>query len=169
MARREQSGHDDPTEVYAGLRDQILGLDPARAGIGPSADLPTVWGLMMETGYPNGTATLVALADGTTSMYFSSGGGVIGAGEYAQVARATRRLLEVTERYVPDMPPAAGDDALPAAGRVIVRALTYQGERGAEAAEDDLGHRRHVLSPVFHAAHEVITQIRILHEQRSAN
>lgn len=153
--------------VYDGLRQQILDLDPAAAGLAASPELPTVWGLLMETGYPGGVATLVALADGTTSLYLSTGGGVIGGGEHRQVAAATRRLLGIVERHLGQMPPSA-DTGLPAVGRVALRALTYQGRHGAEAAEDDLGYQRHPLWPVFHAAHDVITELRLIEESRMA-
>jgi hypothetical protein len=118
----------------------------------------------METGYPNGTATLVALADGTTSLCLSSGGGIIGGGQHTPVAEATRRLLHIAERHLTGMVPAADTD-LPVSGRVRLRALAYHGQYSVDAAEDDLGYRRHPLWPVFHAAHDVITQLRILDEQ----
>jgi hypothetical protein len=41
--------------------------------------------LLMETGYPEAVATLVAVADGTSSLYFSNGGGFIGVGTPAGV------------------------------------------------------------------------------------
>jgi hypothetical protein len=151
--------------VYDGLRQQILDLDPAAAGLTASPELPTVWGLLMETGHPNGVATLVALADGTTSLYLSTGGGVIGGGAHPQVAAATRRLLGIVERYLAQIP-ASTQTALPAVGRVALRALTYHGRHVAEAAEDDLGYQRHPLWPVFHAAHDVITELRLIEEAR---
>jgi hypothetical protein len=65
---------------YAELRQQVFRLD--RSGLGPDADARTgqVWGVMFEMGQLNGTVTFVALADNTTSMYTSTGGGMIGAG-----------------------------------------------------------------------------------------
>jgi len=36
----------------------------------------------------------------------------------------------------------------------------------AQASEDDLGNGRHQLSPVFRAAHRVITELRLLDEAR---
>ena len=92
----------------------------------------------MDIESPTGTATLVGLADGTTSLYLSSGGGVIGGGEHAQVASATRALLLVVEGQLDQMPTTT-DTPLPAAGRVVLRAMTYHGQRAVDAAEDDLG------------------------------
>lgn len=35
-----------------------------------------------------------------------------------------------------------------------------------QAPEDDLGTERHTLSPLFYAAQEVITQLRLVEEQK---
>lgn len=97
----------------------------AAVAIVPSARLPRVWAVLMETGYPGAVATLAALADGTTSLYLS-------------------------------------------AGRVVLRALTYDGQQADEADEDDLGYGRHPLSPLFHAAHDVLTELRLIDEARQS-
>ncbi len=152
--------------VYQGLRRQLLELDPAAAGLEQGPGRPRLWGALMEMGFPNGVATLAALADGTTSLYLSTGGGIIGGGFHQAVAAATRSFLACVEEHLADLHPDT-DAALPATGFVIVRALTYPHRLAAEAAEDDLGHGRHQLSPVFHAGHRVITQLRIIDEARS--
>jgi hypothetical protein len=155
----------DPAEVYSGLRRQILELDPREVGIEPSPEHPRVWGFVMDTGYTNGTATVVALADGTTSLYTSGGGGIIGAGGHATVAAATHDLLRLVEDDL-DQIPADAEDSLPPADWVVLRALTFDGRRALLAEEDELGYDRHPLSPVFHAVHRVITELRLIDESR---
>jgi hypothetical protein len=159
--RPAASGED----VYQGLRAQILALDPASAGLAQGPEHHVLWGALMETGYPRGTATLVTLADGTTSLYLSTGGGIIGGGFHEAVAAATRSFLTELERHLLVLRPDP-DAALPAVGRVIIRALTHTGRMSAEASEDDLGHGRHQLSAVFYAAHRVITELRLIDEAR---
>src|SRR5215212_4694186 len=62
-------------EMYSGLRHQALSTRRMEVGIpAPPPEAP-VWGILMETGYSEATATLLALGDGTTSLYLSSGGG----------------------------------------------------------------------------------------------
>jgi hypothetical protein len=78
-------------EVYQGLRTRILDLDPASAGLAQGPQHQVVWGALMETGYLRGTATLVTLADGTTSLYLSTGGGIIGGGFRADVPAGVTR------------------------------------------------------------------------------
>lgn len=161
MFGKRRKDHPAPAEIYEDLRQQIFELDPADVGIASTPDLPTVWGTMIDMGQPDGTATLLALADGTTSLYTSGGGGILGAGEHAHVAAATMSLLHVVERHL-CLIPLTADRSLPVPGRVVIRALTYLGAHATEAAEADLAHRRHSLSPVFHAAHAVLTELRML-------
>ena len=49
----------------------------------------------------------------------------------------------------------------PSEGLTQFVAVTPDGLRAAAAAEDDFGEERHGLSPLFHAGHDVITQIRL--------
>jgi len=156
--RRKRATEGSP-EVYEGLRSQMLSLDPSSGGVAPSADLPRVYGLLMDTTYPNGSATLVAIADRTTSLYWSVGGGIIGAGEHERVARVNRQLLVVAESHL-ELFERSDATSLPALGRVRITALTYAGRLVVEASEDDLGHHRHPAAPLFHAAHAVITAVR---------
>ena len=93
------------------LRDQVLKLDPTTVGLTPARDHIT-WGCLMETGYPNGSSTLVCLADGTTSLYTSSGGGVIGGGAQEAVVARTQKLLAAVHDHLVEMIGEA-DRALP--------------------------------------------------------
>ena len=153
----------EPAEVYVGLRRQALAvtrelLDPETASEGP------LLALLLETGYPEAVATLVGLADGTTSMYFSNGGGMIGAGQHEDVAAATRRWLELGEQALDQLPQAPGEVLLPDEGMTQVVAVTETGLRAARAPEEELGGGGHPLSPVFYAGHDVITAIRLVDE-----
>jgi hypothetical protein len=161
--KREPQRPEGGPEVFSALRSQVLNLDPGSVGIGPSPELPRVFGVVMDMGYPEGTATLVALADGTTSLYTSGGGGVIGAGEHESVAAVTRRLLLVAESHVKHLA-VRHQVELPPVGRVLINVLTYSGRFTAEAPTDDLGEGRHPVSPVFHAAHEVIHAVHMTEE-----
>lgn len=148
-------------DVYLDLRGRALGLDQA------TFDLPLrgrVYGAVMETGFEDAWSyTLVCLSDGATSLYFSHGGGIIGGGEHERVAAATLRFLDVVSGALNEFWPDSGYD-LPAEGHVILRALTPSGRLRVNGTEDDLGEGRHPQSSVFYAAHEVITELRLLEE-----
>ena len=155
----------DPAEVYRGLRSQILNLEPATVGLHPTADLPRVWGALLETGYDRATVTVLSLADGTTSLYTSSGFGIVGGGSHQQVVAATGAFLSAVEHSL-DAFVRDEDASVPDVGEVAMRAMTFDGRRVIRAAEDDLGHGRHPQSAVFHAAQGVITQLRLIDEAR---
>ena len=155
------------SEGSAGLRRLVLSTSPADLGLTVDADPERVYGVLMETGYDAAVVTIVSLLDGTTSMYVSTGGGTIGAGEHEPVAEATRAFVALAQVFVGQTEPTTDFD-LPGLGRVRFHLLTVGGGRTAEAAEDDLGRGRHPLSPLFHAGQDVITQIRLLSEQQSS-
>jgi hypothetical protein len=90
---------------------------------------------VVDWGTDNGVATFVALADGTGSMYTSSGGGTIGGQGQATVVEAGRRLLAVAERVHDDLQPAAGFDR-PKLLEVRYWVLTYGGARTAAHGHD---------------------------------
>ncbi|KAA1395479.1 hypothetical protein [Aeromicrobium ginsengisoli] len=158
---------DDDSEGSAGLRRLALSISPEDLGLTVDGDPDRVYGVLMETGYVAAVVTIVSLIDGTTSMYISTGGGTIGAGEHEPVAEATRAFVAMAQVLVGQTAPTTAFD-LPGVGRVRFQLLTVGGGRTAEAAEDDLGNGRHPLSPLFHAGQDVITQIRLLSEQQSS-
>src|SRR5262245_9957707 len=150
---------DDPVEVIRRLRAQAFALGAEDLELAPTPARPRVWGAIMELGYPTGIATLLSFAEGTTSLYFSNGGGVIGAGEHAAVRQAADVFLNVFEALLDEMSPVE-ETPTPRIGRVRFYARTFEGTLGAEAPEDPLGEKLHPLSPVFLAGHAVITAIR---------
>jgi hypothetical protein len=147
----------DPREVFLGLRSQVLNLTAASPGCPPNAP---VLALLMETGLARAAATLVGVADGTTSLYYSTGGGVIGAGTRRDVGIATARWLQTCGELLDQLSPVA-DPPLPSEGTVQFVAVTPGGLLGAVVPAADLGERRHALSPLFYAGHDVITQVRL--------
>jgi hypothetical protein len=145
-------------EVYAGLRQQALHLTSGQ--LGDAFTGARILALLMETGYTEAVATLVGVADGTTSLYFSNGGGIIGAGTHATVADANRRWLESGLTFLPEFP-VFTDPALRGEGITQFVVVTPDGLRGVAVPEHELGDGQHHLSPFFYAAQEVITQIRL--------
>lgn len=163
MYSRQQK--PEPRGSNASPGQQALTVEAGELGLAPTADRPRVWGVVMETGYASGVATLVVFAEGTTSLYFSNGGGVVGAGRHEAVRRAGEALLSVVETHVQDLTQAR-DTSLPEVGRVRLYVRTFKGTLGAEALEEDLGRGRHRLSSVFHAAHSVISAVRLSSAER---
>lgn len=127
--------------------------------------MTTVWGVLMETGYPEAAVTLVALGDGTASLYFSSGGGVIGGGPHPSIDAAARRLVGLAGSHLSKMS-RTSEFPLPASGEVTFYVLTTNGVLQADAREETLGAGDHPLSELFFAGHHVITGLREVTEKR---
>jgi hypothetical protein len=160
FGRKQKPAPEAASEsIYNTLREGIFTTSPDEVGIVRSQDNPNVWGVVMETGFPEGTCTLVSLADGTTSLYYETGGGVIGCGAHDIVANATKAVVQDAENYYGSMTQTASFP-LPAVGNTRFFILTYSGVYTTEALEEDLGEERHHLTPLFYKCHDVITSIR---------
>lgn len=153
-------------DVYQGLRQQVFKLDPRKIGLEPSAE-NRVWAVLMETGYPQAVVTLVMIADGTVSIYFSHGGGIIGLGPHEGPRKASFDLLSIAPQFQHYATPTS-DFPLPQPGHTRFYFLTYDGIGTVDGIEDDLGNNRSPLSPLFFKAQDVITQIRLTDEKRKA-
>jgi hypothetical protein len=154
-----------PAQVYMDLRNMVLTLDPSKIGAKQSPETPHVWGMLMEMGYSQAPVTLVSLADGTTSLYFGNGGGMIGGGEHEAIAQASKAFIATSEKYFQRMTPTRSFP-LPAVGRVKFYILTFSGVYTVDVDENELGGGGHELSPLFASGQEVITQMRLWDEQR---
>jgi hypothetical protein len=150
-------------DVYKGLRSTALGLDRAAIDMPDGERWSGSLVAAMEIGKPEATATIVAIADGTVSMYLSSGAGVIGAGEHAAVRGAAdvfrtvvaenRNLLERTGVFAP-----------PDVGEVRFHARIGDDRLTGAASESALRTGRHPLAPLYAAGQDVLTEIRLTTE-----
>jgi hypothetical protein len=151
------------------LREHLISLDPAAVPVEPTPELPNVWAAMFEM--PVGdreTATVVAVADGTASLYTTAGFGVIGAGAHEPVRRAATSFLHATEQALAELDPTDAQTApkFPSRDAAALIALTFTGRRRAEvplALANDGG----LVSMALRAGNELLTQIRLVHEGRT--
>jgi hypothetical protein len=118
------------------LRDRLLHLTAKEAGVEP---VRGVWGVVMERGYTKGIATVIALADGTSSLHLSNGGAVLGGKEYPPARVAARKLCEQAADSL-GATLATQEFPRPAQGRVRFYVLTTDGVRAAEG--DLMAHLR---------------------------
>lgn len=144
-------------DVYSGLRQKVLTLT--------DKDLialkgKPVWAVLVEMGRPNAAVTLVAVADGTASLYFSNGGGMIGLGAHADVRAESMKLVEISGTNLQKMKKVESFP-LPMPGEVRFYVVTPDGIMSAKTTEASLGMRDHELHDLFGQAHALITQMRI--------
>jgi hypothetical protein len=160
---KEQPQEYKSADIYRDMRKQVFTLAPTKIGLTPSGN-NRVWGVLMETGYPEAVATLVMIGDGTVSLYFSNGGGIIGVGQHDGPRKACESFLKEAPKFM-SYAQATNEFPLPKQGNTRFYFLTFDGVFTIEAREDDLGNNRLPLSPLFHKGHEVITEARIVDEK----
>ena len=148
-----------PSEMSNELRTMVLNLNLKDIGLTKESFPHSVFALIMEAGFPEGSFTLTSVADGSTSLYFSNGGGIIGGGEHENVREASSHLLSGAQHFYKKAKKVTVFPK-PEAGNVIFYFITFEGVRSYTAIEDDLGNEKDELSNLFFAAHNVITELR---------
>jgi hypothetical protein len=141
-----------PSAEYSALRLRVLRNSTA----GDEGSVTR--GLLVETGYAEAVVTLVALEDGTASLHFSNGGGGAGRGLQELPTVAARSLVAFTEHALSHLS-STTSYPLPRPGHARFYLIRSDGVHTAEVREDHLRDNRHALSPLFHAARELIEDI----------
>jgi hypothetical protein len=152
-----------PVATYMDLRSMVFGTDPAQLGPRKPDTRDRVWAMVIETGYPDAVATMIVLIDGTVSLYFSSGGGLIGLGDHEQISDAGHRLLRLAADFTPCFEEAR-DFPLPEKGHTRIYLMAYSGVIEAEAAVDRPW-KNATLLPLVDRIRELFAMIRTLADQ----
>jgi hypothetical protein len=151
---------------YLGLRNQILKLNRKQIGL-PAPPKPTEpWAAVMDWGVTNGTATVIAIADGTASIYLSSGGGSIGGGQsHDSIRKGAQKMVSVAGEFQSQMR-TTDTFPLPQPGQVTFYVLTDAAAFTASASQEELSSHRHQLAKLGDAAQEIITQYRLIQSKK---
>ena len=161
LLSQRQSRKADP-RLYPALRDQIFQTRREKIGLPVPAHDTDPWAVVMDWNVAEGTATVVGIADGTASVYLSSGGGFIGGGQsHDSLRQAAMRAVVVAGEFQAEMRPVTSYP-LPHPGEVLFYVLTDAGVFGASASENELSTHRHRLSKLGDAMQEIMTQYRLI-------
>ena len=153
----------DVAALYSDLREMVLTLDPNEYEFPPLGDAQ-LFGAVMELGYEEATATVVGLTDGTTSLYTTSGFGVIGGGAHEAVRQVAAEWLLEMAASVPELSFASEVDP-PSTFDVQFIALTYAGHRVGQAGEVSLQRGNSPLASLYRSGQRVLTQLNRVEEQ----
>ncbi len=163
--RREKAEHRSVSGTYEGVRERLFGMDPADLGLRLEQGGNPVWALLMETAYEEAVVSLLATAEGTVSLYFSNGGGIIGLGQHAGPARIAGELIDAAPEYLTECEPTE-DKSLPRVGMTRIYMLTFDKTFAVEQPDETLADGKHAMSPFYENAQELIAAVRDVHEQR---
>lgn len=145
----------DPS-IYPKLRENALKTmrlpDPASYAVQM---------VLMDWHVSNGTVTVLAAADGTASMYLSSGGGFIGGGQgHPSIREAALSAVQMASRFWPLCRDTEKID-LPAQDEVTFYLRTGAGLRMAAAKLDKLIAGSEPLGPLGGAMQRIVTEYRL--------
>lgn len=149
------------------LRGKILTLSAAVLDLEANAEFPDIWGVVVDFSIGEAIATVVALRDGTASLYTTGSFGMVGGERYLAVRHAAVTCVKESAEIWREHRGAfeSGDPlAYPEEGEMRFHLLTYEGVESARVAEDDVYARAHLLTPIFAYAQGVLTQLRLASE-----
>jgi len=120
---------------------------------------------LMDMSMGGGIATVASYVDGTTSMYLSGGGGVIGVGTHPQANAESRAFVAMTEAAIGSLTVTRDFNTL---GPGQVRFLLRVGDDvyGAECAQSEIVRGEHPFHPLWVQGQRVLTLIRLISEER---
>ena len=151
--------------TWFGLRDMALQASRSKLSLAPATSPSEPFGVVMETGLDTGTATVVGFADGSASIYLSSGGGFIGGHGQQPIRRAAQNFVVTARNFQPYMH-ATSEFPVADAGRTIFYVLTDEGAYTDSALTEELAEGNHKLSSLFNAGQEIVTRYRMWDESR---
>ena len=154
-----------PQENYIGLRDLALSAKVTDFPDIDKAGKHGVYGVLMETGHPEAVVTLATFITGDTSLYFSSGGGMIGGMGHETVRQAAIELNKKADSFIPNCKKTTSFPS-PQQGQTVFYILSEEGIFTAKAMDDDLADKKSNLWPLFAVGQDVITEFRIVDERR---
>jgi len=160
LARPKPARAADPN-VYEGLRGEALRFSPSDLGIHLPDDNLSAYGVVMDIGMGNNTATVTSFSSGDASLYLSTGGGVIGGIGHDAVRQAARAWVKTAQEHLSLFAPTTSFPH-PADGHVRFFVLTNRGALTADVSEERLkdGSDEQLL-PMWGAGQNVITAIRL--------
>lgn len=153
----------DGSNPLAEMRLKLLQMNSSDVGLSPTAELPNVWGVVMDMGYPDTLVTVLTIADGTSSVYIGQSG-VIGAGEHPPVRAAGEALLKTAEACLEIFKPEPDVEA-PGVGEVRFHVLTHAGRVGGSWPMQVAGEGVGLESAMFHAGQALLSQVRMASER----
>ena len=155
----------DVAEAYVGMRKQVLKLDDKQI---PEIKGKEVWAVLMETGRDEEVISVVAVAEGSASLYYSNGGGMIGLGKDTNVRSSSLAFVKKSASFLKFMKRVEAFP-LPKPGQTVFYLVTPKGVYSYQADRDDLGRQQDKLSALYYAGHELIARMRVADQQKKRN
>lgn len=157
----EQNSTEKQTKQnpYTDMRNMAFSATSVQLGL-DSIDQNEVYGIISEMDVDGGSVTVVTFATGDTSLYLSSGGGFIGAGQHDSVQEIVKRYVNNGQKYLEKSTKIEKLD-LPKSGMANFNFLTKNGIYSISESLSKLESRKSEFSNLFAELNEVINEIRM--------
>jgi ankyrin repeat protein len=126
-----------------------------------------VYGILVEGGLEKGSFSLICFSDGTTSLYFDKGGGIIGAGDHQNVNIVSEILLEKSDEYLKSFTLNNNILDLPDKNILSITILTKNNNYNLSSKIISDKIEIPEVSELFYYANSVLTQIRLFQERKN--
>ncbi|MFL6197358.1 MAG: hypothetical protein ACJ75H_24440 [Thermoanaerobaculia bacterium] len=164
-AKMALATNKDPETEYMDLRRQAIETTAENLGVAdPKGN--QVFGTVMEMGIPNSVVTLACFADGDASLYYKTGGGMIGGIGHENVRKAAAEFTTLARKAVARMTRTT-EYPLPEPDRVRFYVLTARGVFTTETDRETLADPGSDLGALFYSGQEVVSQMREVQEQKA--
>lgn len=152
-------------QTYDRMREMAFSVTMEQLGVSTEGKDVKVYGVIMEWGIDGGTITLPSYSTGDASVYLSTGGGVIGGGQHERVRVAAQKFVALGQTYL-ERAELTDMKEQPKTDEITFYLLTNKGRHVGVSNVGDMDNRSSEWLPMFEAANEVITELRLIEEQR---
>ncbi len=156
---------NNPADAGKALRLKALTTSAEKLGFIPDKDYPKVYGVITDWNLGEHTASILAMKDGTGSLYTTSTFGIIGGQAHATVRKAAEECVKVAGQYYEKSTPIS-NYPYPEQGKVHFFILTHDGVRLCVGDEEGINNGRDQTTPLFAAAQNVLTALRLVTESK---
>lgn len=154
-----------PSEAMLELRLRAL-LAPAKnLGITPTKEFSRTYAVLIDFPINQITATIVALSDGSASLYTTSTFGIIGGMSHDKVRAAAMRLIATSNNFFDEAKPTK-EYSYPGQGKVRFYLVSFSGVRMIETDLSAIESNQSKYSELFWLGQEVLTQLRLATEKK---
>ncbi|HEX4039906.1 MAG TPA: hypothetical protein VHX37_17760 [Acidobacteriaceae bacterium] len=157
-----EAAHKADPATYAAMRRHALEMRLTHA------PRQAVQSVLMDWHVDRGTVTVLATADGTASLYLSSGGGFLGGGQrYEEIRQVALHAVALATSLASQFEPTEMT-ALPALGDVTFYVTSGEGIRMVVASEARLRAGTDPLAALGGAMQRIVTEYRVHYPRRPA-
>jgi hypothetical protein len=151
--------------MFPELRSRAFTMTPDLLGLTLLSDKTVVYGVIMDWEIDGGISTTVSFQTGDASLYFSSGGGIIGGGQHKNVSTAAIQFVSLAQTYL-DKAVKTDNTPLPDKNVVIFYLLTNKGIYSGQEIIQNFENNSSKWLGLFEEGNKVITELRLTSEQK---